>query len=135
MTESLIKNKYDINLKGKDFLSLAELSSDEILFLIDEAIKLKQMQKNGEQHPFLKGKVLGMIFEKSSTRTRVSFEVGMYQLGGHAIFLSKGISNLGEVKRISRYCKSFISICRWIMIRTFAIQLLKNLLNIHRSCH
>lgn len=120
MTESLIKNKYDINLKGKDFLSLAELSSDEILFLIDEAIKLKQMQKNGEQHPFLKGKVLGMIFEKSSTRTRVSFEVGMYQLGGQAIFLSNRDIQLGRGETIYDTAKVLSRYIDGLMIRTFA---------------
>lgn len=120
MTESLIKNKYDINLKGKDFLSLAELSSDEILFLIDEAIKLKQMQKNGEQHPFLKGKVLGMIFEKSSTRTRVSFEVGMYQLGGQAIFLSNRDIQLGRGETIYDTVKVLSRYVDGLMIRTFA---------------
>lgn len=120
MTESLIKNKYDINLKGKDFLSLAELSSDEILFLIDEAIKLKQMQKNGEQHPFLKGKVLGMIFEKSSTRTRVSFEVGMYQLGGQAIFLSNRDIQLGRGETIYDTAKVLSRYVDGLMIRTFA---------------
>lgn len=120
MTESLIKNKYDINLKGKDFLSLDELSSDEILFLIDEAIKLKQMQKNGEQHPFLKGKVLGMIFEKSSTRTRVSFEVGMYQLGGQAIFLSNRDIQLGRGETIYDTAKVLSRYVDGLMIRTFA---------------
>jgi ornithine carbamoyltransferase len=120
VTESLIKNKYDINLKGKDFLSLAELSSDEILFLIDEAIKLKQMQKNGEQHPFLKGKVLGMIFEKSSTRTRVSFEVGMYQLGGQAIFLSNRDIQLGRGETIYDTAKVLSRYVDGLMIRTFA---------------
>jgi ornithine carbamoyltransferase len=120
VTESLIKNKYDINLKGKDFLSLDELSSDEILFLIDEAIKLKQMQKNGEQHPFLKGKVLGMIFEKSSTRTRVSFEVGMYQLGGQAIFLSNRDIQLGRGETIYDTAKVLSRYVDGLMIRTFA---------------
>src|SRR4029077_11045720 len=75
-------------LKGRDFLGLIDYKPEEIRYLLDLAIELKRKRKAGEEFQPLKGKTLGMIFEKSSTRTRVSFEVGMYQLGGHALFLS-----------------------------------------------
>ena len=69
----------------KDLLKLLDLSSQDILTILDTADQLKAMKKAGIQHPFLAGKTLAMIFEKSSTRTRVSFETGMYQLGGNAL--------------------------------------------------
>lgn len=80
-----------IDLRGRDFIALADYTKEELEYLIDLAIELKRKQKAGEVYHPLAGKTLGMIFEKSSTRTRVSFEVGMYQLGGHALFLSKTI--------------------------------------------
>lgn len=107
-------------LKGKDFLSIADFSTAEILYLLEEAKELKKLQKSGIPHPYLAGKVLGMLFEKSSTRTRVSFEVGMLQLGGHAIFLSPRDIQLGRGESIhdtaivlSRYLDA-------LMIRTFS---------------
>src|SRR5665647_3395349 len=72
----------------KDLIGLQNYSQDEIYQILSLALKLKQQQKDGETHTLLKGKTLGMIFTKSSTRTRVSFEVGMYQLGGTALYLS-----------------------------------------------
>ena len=72
----------------KHLLKLMDLSAEEINEILDLAAKLKFEKKNGIEHHLLKGKTLGMIFEKSSTRTRVSFEVGMYDLGGSALFLS-----------------------------------------------
>ena len=80
----------------KDLLKLLDLSSQDILTILDTADQLKAMKKAGIQHPFLAGKTLAMIFEKSSTRTRVSFETGMYQLGGHALFLSGRESKIGR---------------------------------------
>ena len=74
--------------KGRDFLSLHDFTQEELSCIITVARELKAAQKAGRPHPILQGKTLGMIFTKSSTRTRVSFEVGMYQLGGHALFLS-----------------------------------------------
>ena len=72
----------------KDLLKLLDLSKDEIIEILNTADQLKYSQKHGLAHDYLKGKTLAMIFEKNSTRTRVSFETGMYQLGGHALFLS-----------------------------------------------
>lgn len=108
------------SLKGKSFLRLAEFQSSEILYLLNEALELKKLQKQGKPHPHLSGKVLGMIFEKSSTRTRVSFEVGMLQLGGHAIFLSSKDIQLGRGETISDTAKVLSRYVDGIMVRTFA---------------
>jgi ornithine carbamoyltransferase len=115
-----ISNKTVQNLKGKDFLQLSDFSSDQILYLLNEAIEMKQLQKQGKPHPYLAGKVLGMIFEKSSTRTRVSFEVGMLQLGGHAIFLSSKDIQLGRGESISDTAKVLSRYVDGLMIRTFS---------------
>ena len=72
----------------KHLLKMLDLSTEEILDILDTADQLKYELKNGIPHEHLKGKTLGMIFQKASTRTRVSFETGMYQLGGHPLFLS-----------------------------------------------
>ncbi|WP_081799385.1 ornithine carbamoyltransferase [Neobacillus jeddahensis] len=103
-----------------DFIQLSDLSSAEIHTLLNEALELKKLQKEGKSHPFLSGKVLGMIFEKSSTRTRVSFEVGMLQLGGHAIFLSSKDIQLGRGESISDTAKVLSRYVDGIMIRTFS---------------
>src|SRR4051794_5994195 len=108
------------NLKGKDFLKIADFQTSEILYLLEEAQELKKLQKQGIPHPFLSGKVLGMLFEKSSTRTRVSFEVGMLQLGGHAIFLSSRDIQLGRGECISDTAKVLSRYVDGIMIRTFS---------------
>jgi ornithine carbamoyltransferase len=105
--------------KNKNFLTLNDFSREEILYMLDEAKELKQMQKAGKQHSFLQGKVLGMIFEKSSTRTRVSFEVGMLQLGGHAIFLSSRDIQLGRGETVGDTAKVLSRYVDGIMIRTF----------------
>ncbi|MFJ7724938.1 ornithine carbamoyltransferase [Neobacillus sp. NPDC097160] len=107
-------------LKGKDFLQLSDFSTDEILYMLDMAQELKALQKQGKPQPHLSGKVLGMIFEKSSTRTRVSFEVGMLQLGGHAIFLSSKDIQLGRGESISDTAKVLSRYVDGIMIRTFS---------------
>ncbi|WP_257984306.1 ornithine carbamoyltransferase [Neobacillus cucumis] len=103
-----------------NFLQLADYSTDQILYLLNEAVELKKLQKQGKPHSFLSGKVLGMIFEKSSTRTRVSFEVGMLQLGGHAIFLSSKDIQLGRGESISDTAKVLSRYIDGIMIRTFS---------------
>ena len=80
----------------KDLLKLLDLSKEDILKILNTADQLKFSQKHGIAHDKLKGKTLAMIFEKNSTRTRVSFETGMYQLGGHALFLSSKESQIGR---------------------------------------
>ncbi|WP_199794676.1 ornithine carbamoyltransferase [Lentibacillus sp. Marseille-P4043] len=120
MASTLSKQKARPMLGKKDFLALGDLSSTDIMALLDEAVRLKKQTKLGIQEPHLQGKVLGMIFEKASTRTRVSFEVGMLQLGGQAIFLSsndiqlgRGESTIDTAKVLSRYVDG-------LMIRTFS---------------
>ncbi|MGY5484835.1 ornithine carbamoyltransferase [Paenibacillus sp. ALE2] len=108
-----------VNLKGRDFLELDDYSPEEIQYLIDLAVEIKRKHKNGEAYQPLKGKTLGLIFEKSSTRTRVSFEVGMYQLGGHALFLSKNDIQLGRGEPISDMAQVMSRYLDGIMIRTF----------------
>lgn len=107
-------------LKGKDFLQISDFSTEEIFFMLDTAKELKALQKQGKPHNFLSGKVLGMIFEKSSTRTRVSFEVGMLQLGGHAIFMSPRDLQVGRGESISDTAKVLSRYVDGVMIRTFS---------------
>ncbi|WP_028538124.1 MULTISPECIES: ornithine carbamoyltransferase [Paenibacillus] len=108
-----------MNLNGRDFIELTDYSTDEIHYLIDLAIELKRKQKNGEVYQPLRGKTVGLIFEKSSTRTRVSFEVGTYQLGGHALFLSKNDIQLGRGETIADTAGVMSRYLDGIMIRTF----------------
>ena len=103
----------------RHFLSLLDLSSDELNTLIQRAIELKAMQQRGEIHEPMKNRVLGMIFEKSSTRTRVSFEAGMAQFGGHAIFLSPRDTQLGRGEPIEDTARVLSRMVDIIMIRTF----------------
>ncbi|RAZ65824.1 ornithine carbamoyltransferase [Planococcus maitriensis] len=101
----------------EDFLSLKDYSSEEILDLLNLAIELKKPEN--KHLPLLKGKVLGMIFEKSSTRTRVSFEAGMLQLGGHAMFLSSQDTQLGRGETIADTARVLSGYLDGLMIRTF----------------
>lgn len=107
------------SLKGRDFLMLVDFTPEELRYLIDLAIDLKKKQKAGEPHPYLKNKTLGMIFEKSSTRTRVSFEVGIYQLGGQGLFLSSSDLQIGRGEPIWDTAQVLSRYVDGIMIRTF----------------
>lgn len=103
----------------KHLLKLMDLSTEEIIEILNLADQLKYETKHGIEHHHLKGKTLGMIFEKSSTRTRVSFEVGMFQLGGHALFLSSNDIQIGRgepAKDTARVLSRYVD---GIMIRTF----------------
>ena len=103
----------------RHFLTLKDLSSLELEQLITRAIALKRMQKAGEIYEPLKNKVLGMIFEKSSTRTRVSFESAMIQFGGGSIFLSPNDTQLGRGEPIEDSARVISSMVDAVMIRTF----------------
>lgn len=107
------------HFKGKDFVELSDYTAEEIHFLIDLAIELKRKQKAGESYRPLEGKTVGLIFEKSSTRTRVSFEVGTFQLGGHALFLSKNDIQMGRGEIIADTARVMSRYLDGIMIRTF----------------
>ena len=107
-------------LKHKDLLSIHDLEIGEVALILDVAAKLKRKQKKGEPHQYLKGKTLAMLFSKASTRTRTSFEVGFFQLGGHPIYLSDDASQIGRgepVKDTARVLSRFVD---GIMIRTFS---------------
>jgi len=101
------------------FLTLLDLDGEQLNRLIKRAIELKAIQKRGEIYEPLKNRVLGMIFEKSSTRTRVSFEAGMAQFGGHAIFLSPRDTQLGRGEPVEDTAKVLSRMADLIMIRTF----------------
>lgn len=109
-----------VELRGKDFLSLSDFSPAEIDYLINLAMELKDLQRKGEPHYFLRGKVLAMIFEKNSTRTRVSFETGIYQLGGQGLFLSSRDLQLGRGETIYDTARVLSRYVQGIMIRTFS---------------
>ena len=105
----------------KHFIDLHEdVSIDELSYLLDIAADMKKKTKTGIEHHYLKGKSLGMIFTKSSTRTRVSFEVGMYQLGGQALFLSNNDIQIGRGETIYDTAHVLSGMLDGIMIRTFA---------------
>lgn len=100
-------------------LKLSDLTAKEITEILNLADQLKYERKNSIPHPLLKGKTLGMIFEKSSTRTRVSFETGMYQLGGYALFLSSGELQMGRGEPIQDTARTLSRYLDGIMIRTY----------------
>ena len=103
----------------KHLLKLSDLTAEEITSLLDMADQLKYEKKNGIPHKHLEGKSLGMIFEKSSTRTRVSFEVGMYELGGNALFLSSNDLQIGRGEPVEDTARVLSRFLDGIMIRTF----------------
>ncbi len=103
----------------KNLLKLLDLSTEEITSILDLADQLKYELKNGIPHKHLEGKTLGMIFQKSSTRTRVSFETGMYQLGGHPLFLSSKDLQIGRGEPVQDTARVLSRYVNGIMIRTF----------------
>lgn len=104
----------------KNLLKLLDLSTEEIIGILDLADQLKYERKHNIPHELLKGQTLGMIFQKSSTRTRVSFETGMYQLGGHALFLSSKDLQIGRGEPVQDTARVLSRYLDGIMIRTFA---------------
>ncbi len=107
------------NLKGRHFLTLADFTREELETFLETAKDLKLKAKRGEFPPLLKGKSLGMIFEKPSTRTRVSFEVAMYQLGGYALYLSKNDLQLGRGETIADTARVLSRYVDCIMARVY----------------
>lgn len=111
----------------KDFLTMSDLTKDELYDLLDLSAKLKYEQKNGTAHKILSGKTLGMIFEKSSTRTRISFETGMFQLGGQALFLSPRDLQIGRGEPIKDTARVMSRYLDGIMIRTYGHEIVEEL--------
>jgi ornithine carbamoyltransferase len=103
----------------KDFLDIADLTTDEVWSLFESAQDLKARQKRGEPHEYLKGKTLGMVFTKPSTRTRVSFEVGMFQLGGHALYFSPQEIGLGKRESVPDVARVLSRYVDGLMARLF----------------
>jgi ornithine carbamoyltransferase len=108
-----------VNMKGKSLLSINDLSIDEINSIFELSSDLKQKQKNGIPHKYLEGQTLGMIFSKPSTRTRVSFETGIYQLGGIGMYFGPNDLQLKRSENISDTAKVLSRYFDGIMIRTF----------------
>src|SRR6056300_1211048 len=103
----------------KHFINFDDFSNEEIKTIINKAIELKAEHKAGKINNLMSNKTLGMIFDKSSTRTRVSFETGMAQLGGHALFLSNRDIHLGRGEPVKDTARVISSMCNMVMIRTF----------------
>ncbi|RLI50936.1 MAG: ornithine carbamoyltransferase [Candidatus Thorarchaeota archaeon] len=108
-----------MSLRGRNFIDLSHFERYELRRILDTAHDLKRKQKRGEPHELLKGKSLAMIFMKSSTRTRVSFEVGMTQLGGHALYLQPSGTQLGRGETIGDTAKVLSRYCDAIMARVY----------------
>src|SRR4030066_2341219 len=117
-----------VNMKGKSLASLYDLTREEMeqIFKTSELLKLQLLR--GEEHPLLKGKTLAMIFEKPSTRAHVSFEVGMWQLGGYALYLSAGDLQLGRGETIAATAQTLSRYGNGIMARVFAHQTILDLI-------
>ena len=130
----------------KDFLALSQFTKAELDAMFALCKDLKAKTKSGVEHHLLKGKSLAMIFEKSSTRTRISFEVGMYQLGGHPLFISSKDSQMGRGEPIKDTARVMARYCDGVMIRTFAqetveefakyasIPVINGLTDLHHPC-
>jgi len=103
----------------RDFLALSQFSKDELDNIFALTAELKLRQKQGVDHSLLKGKSVALIFEKSSTRTRISFEVGVYQLGGQPLFISSGTSQMGRGEPIKDTARVMARYCDGVMIRTY----------------
>jgi len=123
LQQNLDKSK----IHNKHFLTLADYSKEELTYLVQYAIRLKELQKTGIPHRYLEGKTLAMIFEKSSMRTRVSFEAAMYHLGGHALFISRDEISMGKRETIPDTAKVLSRFVDGIMIRTFGHHIVEEL--------
>lgn len=133
-------------MKKRDLLTIHDLSAEDVDRILRRSEELKKMQAQGAPHATLRGKSLGMIFEKSSTRTRVSFEVGMYQLGGQALFLSPNDLQMGRGEPIADTARTLSRYLDGIMVRTFAqaiadelarhasIPVINGLTDLHHPC-
>ena len=110
---------------ARHFLALHDFKEIELYGMLTLARELKEKQKKGAPHRLLDGKTVALIFEKASTRTRVSFEVGVFQLGGHALFMSSGTSQMGRGEPIKDSARVMARYCDGIMIRTFGQEIVE----------
>jgi len=117
----------EMGLKGRDLLSLLDYTSEEITYLLNKADAMKKDMKKGIMPQVLAGKTLGMIFEKHSTRTRISFEVGMIQLGGHAMFMNARDMQIGRGESVSDTGKVLSEYLDGVMIRANSHEMVKEL--------
>src|SRR5690625_5949487 len=125
MSESKLGAKLTKQFKGKNFLKISDYTKENLTDLVNYSIELKKMQKDDVAHELLKGKTLAMIFEKSSIRTRVSFETGMIQLGGNALFLGSEDIHSGEaVSDIAKMLSRYVDV---IMISTYGHEMVDKL--------
>lgn len=125
--EFLLESEASMALKGRDFLSLHDYTPAEVEHLLKVASLLKAKQKAGQPHPLLAGKSLGMIFHKSSTRTRVSFEVAIWQLGGQGLFLNPADLQMGRGETIADTARILSRYLDGIMIRTYGHEIVLEL--------
>jgi ornithine carbamoyltransferase len=109
----------------RDFLALNQFSKEELDNILALTAELKLRQKRGVEHSLLKGKSIALIFEKSSTRTRISFEVGVYQLGGQPLFISSGTSQMGRGEPIKDTARVMSRYCDGVMIRTYGQEIVE----------
>ncbi len=121
-----------VRMKGKSLASLKDLTREEIEEILKTSELLKLQMLRGQDHPLLKGKTLAMIFEKPSTRTRVSFEVGMWQLGGYALYLSAGDLQLGRGETIGDTAQTLSRYVDGMMARVFSHQTILDLIEYSR---
>ena len=124
---TLAENEIEKGLKGRDLLTLLDYTSEEVLYLIDKAVEMKKETMAGNKPPVLAGKTLGMIFEKSSTRTRISFEVGMIHLGGHGMYMNARDLQIGRGESIPDTAKVLSQFLDGIMIRANSHEMVKEL--------
>jgi len=115
------------------FLALHDYTKDELDALLSLSSELKNKQKQGIPHRMLEGRTVALIFEKASTRTRVSFEVGVFQLGGHGLFISSGASQMGRGEPIRDTARVMSRYCDGVMIRTFGQELVEEVRTLFRS--
>ncbi|MFD2209785.1 ornithine carbamoyltransferase [Virgibacillus halophilus] len=127
MNTASVKEKPEKTLIGKDLLTLSAYSAGEVQYILDLAATLKEYHKKERPTELLKGKMLGMIFAKPSTRTRISFEAGMFQLGGSAMFLKEEDMQLSRGESIADTAKVLSGYLDGIMIRTFSQEMVEEL--------
>src|SRR5512145_309170 len=113
----------------RDFLALSQFSKEELDNLFALTAELKHRQKQGVEHHLLKGKSVALIFEKSSTRTRISFEVGVYQLGAQPLFISSATSQMGRGEPIKDTARVMARYCDGVMIRTYGQEIVDEFAN------